>query len=374
MREHRGEVQALTAGLAVERRVAETERARLATLIGTMPDAVLVLDSAGRAVYRNDAYVRFEESVTLEDAEGRDVPSGVADLRARVSRGEEFAVELRATTPQGRRRWFEAYGRPVPADVGIGDGGILVVHDTSDIGLRRLQEEFVGIVAHELRTPLTALRGYLQMLNKDAGGTAVERLAPLALAQAERLDRLVGELFDATRAQTGRLRIDRRPVSLDQLVDDTVEIAQSLNGDQVVRVEHGVRDLVVEADPGRIQQVLLNLLANAAVHAGVSPEVVVRTRRRRQWAEIEVEDHGPGIARAKRERLFSRYQQGDPQSPSGLGLGLYVSRAIARAHKGTIEVDSAAGKGTTFKVRLPLRAPGVKAARARKRATARPAK
>jgi signal transduction histidine kinase len=152
-----------------------------------------------------------------------------------------------------------------------------------------------------------------------------------------------------------------------------VEIAQSLNADQAVRVEHGVRDLVVEADSGRIQQVLLNLLANAAVHAAISPEVVVRTRRRRHWAELEVEDHGPGIGKARRERLFSRYQQGDPGSPIGLGLGLYVSRAIARAHKGTIEVDSTAGKGTTFRVRLPLRAPGVKAARARRSAAARPA-
>ena len=255
----------------------------------------------------------------------------------------------------------------MPADMGIGEGGILVVHDTSDLGLRRLQEEFVGIVAHELRTPLTALRGYLQMLNKDARGIAVKRLAPLALAQAERLDHLVGELFDATRAHTGRLRIDRQPIALDQLVDETVEIAQSLNADQVVRVEHGARDFVVEADPGRIQQVLLNLLANAAVHAAASPEVVVRTRRRRQWAEIEVEDRGPGIAKAIRERLFARYQQGDPRSALGLGLGLYVSRAIARAHKGTIEVESTVGKGTTFRVRLPIRTPGVKAAQARKR-------
>jgi signal transduction histidine kinase len=258
--------------------------------------------------------------------------------------------------------------------MGIGDGGILVVHDTSDLGLRRLQEEFVGIVAHELRTPLTALRGYLQMLNKDASGIAVERIAPLALAQAERLDRLVGELFDATRAHAGRLTIDRRPIVLDLLVDETVEIAQSLNADQAVRVEHGVRDLVVEADSGRIQQVLLNLLANAAVHAASSPDVVVRTRRRRQWAELEVEDHGPGIGKARRERLFSRYQQGVPGSPIGLGLGLYVSRAIARAHKGTIEVDSTAGKGTTFRVRLPLRAPGMKAARERSRAAAAPVK
>ncbi|HEY0443421.1 MAG TPA: CheR family methyltransferase [Candidatus Limnocylindrales bacterium] len=358
------ELQAMTVGLEEQRRSAEMHRARLATLVETLSDAVLVVDGRGRAVIRNRAYAAlFEESgIVPEDDEGNPlIPAG--GLEERVSRGEEFVLQFRATDREGRRRWFEAYGRPMPKEMDLHDGGILVVHDTTDLSLRRLQEEFVAVVAHELRTPLTALRGYLQMLNREVAGDVDQRLAPRALEQAERLQRLVEELFDVTRADTGRLVVEPRPVRLDDILDQTVEIAQSLADGQRIEVERAAGDVLVNADPGRLQQVLLNVLTNAIVHASESPDILVRVRRVRKRAEIEIEDHGPGIAEADRAHLFSRFQQGQAarSRDSGLGLGLYVSRQIVLAHGGTIDVDSEPGEGTTFTIRLPLAGDGVAA-------------
>jgi signal transduction histidine kinase len=278
-------------------------------------------------------------------------------LRERTARGESFQFAFSAPGRDGRERWFEVHGRPVPAEMGIGEGGTLIVHDTTDVSLRRLQEEFVGIVAHELRTPLTALRGYLQMLNRHAPDVdGVRPMLPLAVEQADRLHHLVDELFDVTLAGRGGLAIEPAPVELGPLVRETVEIARGLSEDHEFRIEEADAELVVLADRGRVQQVLLNLLTNALIHAADSPDVIIRLRRLRRRAEIEMEDHGPGMAPDLQARLFSRFERGAGTERRGLGLGLYISREIVTAHGGTIDVDSQAGDGTTFTIHLPLAA------------------
>jgi signal transduction histidine kinase len=223
---------------------------------------------------------------------------------------------------------------------------------------------FVADVAHELRTPLTALRGYLGLVRRASGNGSGSpddtRLLVLAEEQADRLGRLVDELFDVTRADTGRLVVSPEPVSLRQIVDSTVEIARSLTSQQIEVA--GVDEALVEIDGPRIQQVLLNLLTNAQRHAPSSPSVNLRVERQRRWLIIEVEDLGPGMPDEIREALFSRFHV-DPASPGrGLGLGLYISRQIVNAHGGSIVCDSAPGEGTTFTIRLPLSARGTRRA------------
>jgi len=222
---------------------------------------------------------------------------------------------------------------------------------------RALHEEFVGIVAHELRTPLTALRGYLQMLDRQLSEPAAERpMLALAIEQADRLNQLVDELFDVTLAGRGGLAVEPGLVALGPLVRETVEVAQALADGHELRIEEPEGDLLVLADRARLQQVLLNLLTNALIHAADSPDVVIRLRRLRGRAEIGIEDHGPGIPPDVQARLFGRFERGGGVQRRGLGLGLYISREIVTAHGGTIEVDSRPGEGTTFTIRLPLAA------------------
>jgi signal transduction histidine kinase len=182
-------------------------------------------------------------------------------------------------------------------------------------------------------------------------------MLPLAIEQAARLHRLVDELFDVTLAGRGGLAIDPSPIALGPVVRETVAVAEGLSDAPKFRVEAPKTELIVAADRARLQQVLLNLLTNALIHAADSPEVVIRLRHLRRWAEIEIEDHGPGIGPDIQARLFSRFERGSGSGRRGLGLGLYISREIVTAHGGTIEVDSQPGDGTTFTVRLPLAAP-----------------
>ena len=344
------DLQEVATALELQRTESEAERSRLATIIETMADALVVVDATGTPILQNEAYRRLWQDAALQPDPEEPQPVTDESLRERAARGEEFGVQFRAVDQDGRRRWLEAYGRPVRA-AGT-RGGIVVVHDTTDLSLRRMQEELVAVVAHELRTPVTALSGYLQLLERQGGP---QPTTGLAAEQAARLRRLANDLFDVSRVETGNLRIERAPLDLRALVAESIEVARSLSATHRIEADLGDGELMVEADAGRIQQVILNLLTNAIVHAPDSPTIEVRLRRLRRRAELEVEDHGPGIPSEQLGRIFSRFQHaGTDRRPSGLGIGLYISRQIVLSHDGAIEVDSAPGEGTTFSVRLPL--------------------
>jgi two-component system OmpR family sensor kinase len=128
-----------------------------------------------------------------------------------------------------------------------------------------------------------------------------------------------------------------------------------IDDDHRYRVDLPAAEVVVQADGARMQQVLLNLLMNAIVHAPETPEIAIRLRTIGGRAETAVEDRGPGIPEDVRASLFSRFEPGrSGGGRGGLGLGLFLSREIVTAHGGTIECESEVGRGTTFIIRLPL--------------------
>ena len=332
----------------------EADGARLETLVTSLGDPVLVVDPAGTPVLRNEPFARLVEAgPTASDEHGE--PVDFDRLGARVAAGEAFVMPFSTTVAGAGRRWYEAQARPIASAPGGPAGGVLVVRDTTDLSMRRLQEAFVGIVAHELRTPLTALRGCLLMLQRRGAEAGDRPLLSLALEQADRLERLVLDLLDVTNIQFGRLAVQPVPVALRDVVEGTVEVAMTLSERHRFRVTNEAGELVVPVDPVRIQQVLFNLFLNAIVHAPDSDEIAVRMRELPDRAEIEVEDRGPGIPVDLQPVLFSRFVQGrEADGRGGLGLGLFIAHEIVVAHGGTLEVDSEPGRGATFRVRLPL--------------------
>jgi two-component system CheB/CheR fusion protein len=257
------------------------------------------------------------------------------------------------------RRWFEATGAPIHSGDGAA-GGVLVIRDITDRSLRRLEEEFMATASHELRTPVAALHGYLQLLERHIDPAANETAAGYArnaLTQTRRVGHLLDRLFDLARLQTGSLDVQLEPLDIVPVVHAAVASARTLTTDHEFDVAIETPSLLVLADPGRLEQVLLNLLTNAVVHAPESRRIEARVAREGESATVEIRDHGAGIPAAVLARLFSRFPgtgQGDGRGRKGLGLGLYITRQLMRAQGGSIKVTSTEGEGTTATIRLPL--------------------
>ncbi|HVP62806.1 MAG TPA: HAMP domain-containing sensor histidine kinase [Myxococcaceae bacterium] len=219
-----------------------------------------------------------------------------------------------------------------------------------------VRERFLSIAAHELRTPLTSLSLQLSLIQRRIEqGADRETLRANADAlgrQARRLTQLVGELLDVTRIQRGRLDLHREPVRLDALVQEVcARCAPLLDAGQNRLTLALEPDVLCEVDPSRLDQVLVNLLGNAARHAR-GAEIEVRLWTTPGETCLRVRDSGPGIPEAMRVRLFEPFARAPGAAP-GLGLGLYISREIVEAHGGRIETTTARGEGTAFTVHLP---------------------
>lgn len=229
--------------------------------------------------------------------------------------------------------------------------------------LRRLnesQEEFISIVSHELRTPVAGVLGFLQTTMDHWGSmTDTERFNALrrSASNARRLQGLTRDVLDSQAVETGRMSYVMGDADLAEEVHVAVEAASALHSRLDVVADVEAADTAVVVDVDRIQQVLTNLLDNAAKSSPPDGRVTVRL-----WAEgprllVSVTDQGPGLSAELRDRVFDKFVRGRDANVSGTGLGLYISRQILEAHGGDIRVESGAGGGATFTFSLPAAAP-----------------
>ncbi len=226
--------------------------------------------------------------------------------------------------------------------------------------LERMKDEFVLTASHELRSPLTSVQGFAELLLLER-----ERLSPqqaetveVILDNTRHLVRLLNDLLDLARSDAGRLTIRPEPTDATSLVEDAVRTMRALfdsRGQQLrLEIEPGLPRL--EADRDRIRQVLVNLLTNANEYCPEGAGIEVKARRAGAAVEIDVADDGPGIPEHQLEHIFERFTRGDAgetQRVGGTGLGLAISKSLIDLHGGTIEANSAPGRGSTFRVRLP---------------------
>jgi signal transduction histidine kinase len=345
------------------RRSSETERSRLAAILASMSDAVVAVDADGDVVMTNEAFDRrfawIFAKTTIDDDRGRALPERRWPFK-RAARGESFRMTLSARRRDGDRRWFEATGEPISSETSLA-GGVVVIRDITDRSLRRLQEEFMATASHELRTPVAALHGYLQLLERhiDPESSATSaKYARSALAQTRRVGQLLDRLFDLARIQTGGLDVNVERADLVSLVRAAVDSASTVSPNRNIQLGAPPRrPLTVLVDPGRFEEVLLNLLTNAITHAPTSPAIEVTVARERDHARVTVRDEGPGIPAAQLAELFTRFSRAsgrNGRARKGLGLGLFISRELMRAQGGSIEIASVEGSGTTATLRVRL--------------------
>jgi len=218
-------------------------------------------------------------------------------------------------------------------------------------------DQILGIAAHEIKNALGPLTMTLQLCERRAAmgdALALEDLR-FARAQVRRIAQLVSDLLDTARIDTGRLALRLAPLDLCALVQETVETFRRGRAQRIV-CDLPASPLVQTADGERLASVLSNFLDNAAKYSPERAPIHVRMSLAAERVRIEVTDHGPGIRAEDRERIFERYYRAPStaETASGLGLGLFICRAIAEGHGGSVGVDSAPGQGATFWLDLSL--------------------
>lgn len=226
----------------------------------------------------------------------------------------------------------------------------------------RERAAFLAMVSHELRGPLQTLNGYLDLVLGGAGGKLTREQRTLlrrARASGERLAVSVEDLLLLARRDAGQFTLRREPVDLAPVAVEAAEELEALAAEAGVRLEVAVPERLplVLADPSRIAQVLRNLLANAIRFTPEGGSVTLSAEAEATGLLLRVRDTGIGIAPEEQIRVFERFYQAPAASPrggrSGQGLGLAIVRLLVAAHGGTVELDSAPGRGSVFTVRLP---------------------
>lgn len=228
--------------------------------------------------------------------------------------------------------------------------------------LVQVRDDFIAVASHELRTPLSALKLQLELIPQILGPTAFpgkerfEALVRRSLRQLERFVGLVNELLDISRARDASIVLERKGVNLSRLVASVIEQHRSESQAAGCIVTADLVDAVDgQWDPIRLEQVVVNLFINAIKYGAGKPiEIEVRSDPDTAW--LVVRDHGIGVRPEDRERIFERFGRAVPVTHyRGLGLGLYITHQIVRAHGGRIVLDSEPGQGSTFTIELPRR-------------------
>ncbi|MFL5422589.1 MAG: ATP-binding protein [Myxococcales bacterium] len=257
-------------------------------------------------------------------------------------------------------RWIRRSSTPVRSESGAYLGRMFVYMDvTAEKQLDRERSEFLTVAAHELRTPLTPLSMYLQGIERRlARGLPIEpELVVKARRQVGRLSRLVEDLLDVSRLESGRLTLSRDRVALDQIVSEVVSDFRAAAPQHEIVLRRPTRGVQAMGDRERLEQVVVNLVQNAIKYSPQGGRVEVSVERNGSQARVTVTDEGIGIPKDEQRHIFERFfraQNATTRNYGGLGIGLYVSNEIVERHGGAFEVVSEPGKGTTFGFTIPL--------------------
>lgn len=348
-------------------------QSRFRDIVENAPEEISLKDTEGRYLLVNS---RFEKLAgipaneiigrTSEEIFGRSfAQSGiehdreVVAARKAIEREEVFRVGA-------RERDFLTTKFPVFDDEdNVVAVGAIHVDLTQRNAAEKMKNEFVSMINHELRTPLTAIQGALRMLESgvlEDMNDKSRQLVAAALRNADRMFELISDLLDAESINAGKLSIAFEQVDPTELLRNAVADMEPVGDRYGVTfrtiADNGLPE--ISADPGRLTQVIVNLLSNAARFSGNAPEVAVRLGGDDTTLRLSVEDRGIGIPNDFEGDLFEPFVQVDgsnTRQSGGTGLGLSISKAIVEAHGGTIGYTSEEGVGSTFFLELPVSGP-----------------
>ena len=375
-------------------RAAEMERHRLERIISSMAEGLLITDQQGVVTSLNHSAQQLfnqvqidldpEQALSLRELANSTGVAWLAELADLID------YTLEGNTVLNRELNAGISGDAIPLTLNISAaplsesgsdrvaGVVAVLNDiTSSKQIEKLKDEFVSVVSHELRTPLTAIKGYTQHLMRrlerrmretrpGTNGTQREppenydlRSLQIVQSQSEQLERLVNDLLDLSRAQWGEMNLQYTSFYLADVLTERVQLARVSAEAHTILLDIQVQDSRIVADKLRVGQVIGNILDNAVRFSPQGRQVTVELKEEKNEYLVSITDQGIGVSPEYIDHIFERFyrvRNTASRQYSGIGLGLFVARAIVEAHGGRIWVSSNEGLGSTFSFTLP-RAP-----------------
>jgi PAS domain S-box-containing protein len=355
-------------------RAQQVESSKSQAILESVTDGVMVSDGSGRVILFNAAAERILD-IKRDEAVGRPIDDMLGLYSALGGRWQQQVREWHASAEARRRtpvlsqrldlKAEKRYITVTVAPVTMSDeylGSVSVFRDiTAEVEADRAKTEFISTVSHELRTPMTSIKGYADLLLIGAAGAVNEnqqRFLSVIKSNADRLSVLVNDLLDISRIESGRVKLELKPITVEPLLEAVVTSLHSRFEEKQltvhVRVPEGEMPRVL-ADRDRVTQILTNLVSNAYQYTPPGGTVTVSAHDEGEFVQIDVTDTGIGIAPDNQSKVFERFYRVDDPNVNefpGTGLGLAIVKSLVEMHEGRIWLQSEVGQGTTFSVAL----------------------
>ena len=344
-------------------RLITEERNKIKAILASMNDGVIAIDRIGNILLINPAVERMF-NITYEQSMGKGVIEVVRNyeleklLFSALESGESTASELQILAPDPKS--FRISTAPLTSETGV-FGVVAVMRDiTAFIQVEKMKTDFVANVSHELRTPLTSIKGFVETL-LDGALTEPEtatHFLEIINDETDRMNRLITDLLSLSKIEAERFEINKSPVDLGKLIDNTVSILSPQAKEKDIMINIKIADSlpIVECDRDMVGQLLINLIDNAVKYTPHGGTITISAKPHDQGVKAMVQDTGIGIPTESIHRLFERFYRVDKarsREMGGTGLGLAIVKHILEVHNGSIQVNSRIGEGSTFTFYLP---------------------
>lgn len=349
--------------LAHAREAERNAREKIESVLDQLPDAVFLTDENGTVTFVNRTargFVRERRQPAFEARTPHGAAIPWADLPlARAASGREVTTnrELAVRRVDGEYVPMLASATPIWDGAGRFLGAVAVLHDVTRLKqLERMREQWTSIIAHDLRHPVAVISMSAELLAESEGLARADRTkVQRILGDCRKLGRMINDLLDVSRLEAQQMSIAPAPADFPAVVREIVDHAAATLGAPQVRLEIRGEIPRVSVDPGRIEQVLFNLLSNATKYGTPGAEILVMVEADDGVVEVAVQNHGRGIPPDELPRLFSRFERTRAArgSRGSIGLGLYITKGLVEAHGGHIWVESTLDETTTFHFSLP---------------------
>ncbi len=355
-----------------DRRVSEEamkkSEEKFRSLSNSVPQHVWTADANGSINFYNQSVFEFS-GLPMEELKGDgwtrlihpdDLTENIRRWEKSIGESEPFLFEHRFRRHDGEYRWHLSRALPQFDEQGILQMWVGTSTDIDDIKRHEQQkDDFIKMASHELKTPVTSIKGYIQLLQKIYQGTAHNTLNNYLSTidkQVQKLTKLITDLLDVTRIETGALQLFPQSFDMNELAASMVQDLQHAVPTHRISLQTTGPAPVV-ADQDRISQVLVNYITNAIKYSPAADTVIVKVDRQGSEIVVSVQDFGIGIAPSEFQRIFERFyraQGKEEQTYSGFGIGLFIVQEIISRHNGRTWVESEKDKGSTFYFSLPV--------------------